>query len=74
MWKIKHLFMNAEQGAEAPAGSTGAMMVAMTVMLKIRALVILLVIHYSAPARANRARMTGYLKIPRYGRRWKTRH
>ncbi|HID3486904.1 TPA: hypothetical protein ACXE50_005146 [Klebsiella aerogenes] len=23
MWKIKHLFMNAEQGAEAPAGSTG---------------------------------------------------
>ena len=23
MWKIKHLLMNAEQGAEAPAGSTG---------------------------------------------------
>lgn len=23
MWKIKHLFMNAEQGSEAPAGSTG---------------------------------------------------
>lgn len=23
MWKIKHLFMNAEQGDEAPAGSTG---------------------------------------------------
>lgn len=23
MWKIKHLFMNAEQGAEAPAGNTG---------------------------------------------------
>lgn len=23
MWKIKHLFMNAEQGAEAPAGNAG---------------------------------------------------
>lgn len=62
MWKFKHLFMNTETGAEAPAGNAGGIMLVMAMVLKIRAAVLLLVLRYSAPARAKKARMTGYLK------------